>query len=87
MAKIERVPGVTYQVLVPNMKGLQRALPIKPDGVHLMMSVTECHNRANANRSIDESLKEFEQMVPAALEAGVRPEAGMAVRLRLPLRG
>src|SRR5512142_1680734 len=29
-SKIDRVPGVEYRVLVPNMKGLQRALPFKP---------------------------------------------------------
>jgi len=87
MAGISRVPGVRYQVLVPNMKGLQRALPLKPDGVHLMMSATESHNRANGNRSIDESMREFEAMVPVALAAGIEVEAGMACVFGCPFEG
>ncbi len=87
MAKIDRRPGVKYQVLVPNMRGLQRALPLRPDGIHLMMSVTESHNRSNANRSIDESMREFEQMVPVAQEAGIRVEAGMACVFGCPFEG
>ncbi len=87
MAAIERKPGVRYQVLVPNMRGLQRAIPLKPDGVHLMMSVSESHNRSNANRSIEDSFREFEQMVPVAMQAGIRVEAGMAVVFGCPFEG
>ncbi|HEX2923866.1 MAG TPA: hydroxymethylglutaryl-CoA lyase [Chloroflexota bacterium] len=87
MANIVRAPGVRYQALVPNMRGLQRAIPHKPDGVHLMMSVTESHNRSNGNRSIDESFKEFEQMVPAAQAAGIEVEAGMACVFGCPFEG
>ncbi|HEX9015607.1 MAG TPA: hydroxymethylglutaryl-CoA lyase [Chloroflexota bacterium] len=87
MTGIERAPGVKYQVLVPNMRGMQRAIACRPDGVHLMMSVSESHNRSNGNKSIDESFAEFEQMVPAAIEAGIRPEAGMAVVFGCPFEG
>ncbi len=87
MARIDRVPGVRYQVLVPNLKGLQRALPLNPDGIHLMMSVTESHNRSNANRSIDDSMREFEQMVSVAREVGIRVEAGMACVFGCPFEG
>lgn len=87
MSKIARPPGVSYQVLVPNMRGLQRALSVKPNGVHLMMSVSESHNRANGNRSIDESMREFEQMIPVAREAGLIAEAGMAVVFGCPFEG
>ena len=87
MMGIERQPGVRYQVLVPNMRGLQRAIPCKPDGVHLMMSVSESHNRSNANRSIEDSFREFERMVPVAMEAGIRVEAGMAVVFGCPFEG
>jgi len=87
MAKIDRQPSVAYQVLVPNMKGLQRALAARPNGIHLMMSVTESHNRSNANRSIDESLADFAQMIPLAQEAGVKVEAGMACVFGCPFEG
>ncbi len=87
LARIDRVPGVKYQALVPNLRGMQRALAAKPDRIHLMMSVTESHNRANANRSVEESLKEFEQLVPMALEAGIEPEAGLACVFGCPFEG
>ena len=87
MTSIERVPGVKYQVLVPNVRGMQRAIPCKPDAVHLMMSVSESHNRANGNKSIDESFGEFEQMVPMARDAGIEVEAGMAVVFGCPFEG
>ena len=87
MGRIDRRPGVRYQVLVPNIRGLQRALPFKPDAIHLMMSVTESHNRANANRSVDDSLREFERLVPMAREAGMDVEAGMACVFGCPFEG
>ena len=64
MAKIDRLPGVSYRLLVPNLEGGRRALLLKPDKINLMMSVSESHNRANGNRSIEESLKEFEILGP-----------------------
>ncbi len=87
MAKIDRHPKVEYRVLVPNMRGLQRALAQKPHRVNLMMSATESHNRSNANRSVEESLADFEQMVPVAREAGVEVVGGMACSLGCPFEG
>lgn len=87
MARIDRVPGVKYEVLVPNLKGMQRALGAIPDSVHLMMSVTESHNRANANRSIEESLREFEQLIPLAKAAGIEVEGGLACVFGCPFEG
>ncbi len=49
MSKIDRPPGVSYRVLAPNLRGVQRAISFKPQKINLMMSVTESHNRANAN--------------------------------------
>ena len=56
MTKMERLPGVSYRILAPNLKGVQRSIPLKPDMINLMMSISESHNRSNANRSIAESL-------------------------------
>lgn len=87
MTKIDRVAGVEYRVLVPNMKGLHRALACKPDKVNFMMSATESHNRSNANRSIEESMKDFEQMAVVARDAGVPCTGGMACALGCPFEG
>jgi hydroxymethylglutaryl-CoA lyase len=87
MTKIDRRPDVSYRLLVPNLKGVQRALPLKPDKINLMLSVTESHNRSNANRSIDETLKEFETMVPMILGKGIAVSGGMACGFGCPFEG
>jgi hydroxymethylglutaryl-CoA lyase len=87
MMKIKRLPEVSYRLLVPNLKGVQRALPLKPDKINLMMSVTESHNRSNANRSIDETLKEFETLVAMIREEGIAVSGGMACGFGCPFEG
>ena len=52
--------GVRVQVLVPNAKGLERALEAGVGQVAWVISVSESHNRANVNRSVDESFRAFE---------------------------
>ena len=87
MAGIDRAPGVGYRVLVPNLKGLQRALPHRPSKVNFMMSVTESHNRSNANMSVEDSLAGFAQMVPVARAAGGGVGGGMACSFGCPFEG
>jgi len=87
MAKIERLPGVSYRLLAPNRRGVERALPLKPDKIDLMMSVSESHNRSNANRSLEESLKDFETLVPLILEKGISVSGGMACGFGCPFEG
>ena len=87
MSRIDRLPGVSYRVLAPNLRGVQRAITFKPQKINLMMSVTESHNRANANRSIEESLRDFENLVPLIRDAGIEPSGGMACALGCPFEG
>jgi hydroxymethylglutaryl-CoA lyase len=47
MGRIDRVPGVEYTVLVPNVRGAERAMEVKPDEFNLVMSTSETHNLAN----------------------------------------
>ena len=47
MGRIQRVPGVEYTVLVPNLRGAERALESRADELNLVMSVSETHNLAN----------------------------------------
>ena len=87
MTKIDRLPGVNYRILAPNLKGVQRAVLLKPDAINLMMSVSESHNRSNANRSVEESLREFETVVPMIMDAGISVIGGMACALGCPFEG
>ncbi|ABM38803.1 hydroxymethylglutaryl-CoA lyase [Polaromonas naphthalenivorans] len=47
MGRIRRAPGVEYTVLVPNLRGAERALESRADELNLVMSVSETHNLAN----------------------------------------
>jgi hydroxymethylglutaryl-CoA lyase len=87
MARIERVPDVRYTVLVPNLRGAERAVPMNADGWELMLSVTHSHSRSNANRSTEEALKGMEPVVALAREGGVEVTGSMATALGCPFEG
>ena len=77
LANIKRVADVTYSVLVPNLKGMERAIAThnaqgKIDEINVVMSASETHNRANVNRTCEESFADFALMVKMAREAGIR---------------
>ncbi|HEY7332509.1 MAG TPA: hydroxymethylglutaryl-CoA lyase [Candidatus Limnocylindria bacterium] len=66
MARLERRPGVRYPVLVPNARGLERAVAAEVDAVCLFTAATESYVRHNIGMGIDESLAAF---APVAEEA------------------
>src|SRR6516225_6217549 len=68
LAGIERVPGVVYVALVPNVRGVQNAVATarKPDEVNGVISASETHNRANINRTHEQSLAELPTMIKVA---------------------
>lgn len=57
------LPGLTVAVLVPNIKGAERALELGVHKINYVISVSESHNRANVRRSTDESAADFARMV------------------------
>ena len=69
---IVRRPGVRYPVLVPNERGLDRALEAGVDEVAIFGSATETFAQRNLNRSVAESLEMFAPVAARALDAGVR---------------
>lgn len=68
--RIKRNPDVTYAALVPNMKGLRRALEVDIDEVCIFISASESHNKHNINRSISETLPILESVSKEAKNAG-----------------
>lgn len=87
MSRIDRVPGVRYTVLVPNLRGAERAVPLAADEWELMLSVSEAHSRSNSNRSVGDALKAMEPVVRLARESGVEVRGGMATALGCPFEG
>jgi hydroxymethylglutaryl-CoA lyase len=89
LAKIERPHGVAYSVLIPNERGLERALGQRDrfDEVNLFLSASETHNRKNVNRSIAESLAGLERVITAALAEGLRCEGVISTSFGCPYEG
>lgn len=66
---ITRVPGVTYSALVPNEKGLARALAAGVDETAVFISASETHNQKNINKSIAETFPVLREVVEQSLAA------------------
>ena len=56
MRRIQRVQGVEYTVLVPNLRGAERAFESRADEFNLVMSTSETHNRANLRMDREKSV-------------------------------
>ena len=87
MSRIRRKAGVTYSVLVPNLKGLEGALAAKADEVVVFAAASEAFSQRNINCSIAESIERFRPVVRAALDAGVRVRGAISVALGCPYQG
>lgn len=89
LAGVERPDGVTFSVLIPNERGLERALALRErfDEVNVFVSASETHNRKNVNRSIEESLAGLERTLVGAREAGLRCEGVISTSFGCPYEG
>lgn len=87
MAGIARQPGVRYSVLTPNLKGLEAALPGRPDEIVVFGAASEAFSRRNINCSIEESIERFRPVVQAALAQGIRVRAAVSCAVGCPYQG
>ena len=78
LAGIKRKPGVCYEVLIPNLKGMERALKSGVRDITLVVSASETHNQHNTRMSVAESLSDFKQVVRMARDHGVRVTGSVA---------
>jgi Isopropylmalate/homocitrate/citramalate synthases len=87
MAGIQRRPGVSYPVLVPNEQGYERARAAGADEVAVFTAASEAFNRRNTNASIDESIARFEPVLARARADGVRVRGYVSTVLGCPYQG
>jgi hydroxymethylglutaryl-CoA lyase len=84
------LPGdVEVAVLVPNERGLDDALELRErfHAITCFLSASESHNRANVNRSIEDSLTGLERVVGRAVAEGLRAEGVISVSFGCPYEG
>jgi len=66
MKQIDRVPGVVYVALVPNLRGAERALECRVDELNLVMSASETHNLSNLRMTRAQSRRALTEIIRAA---------------------
>jgi len=86
-AAIRKKPGVRYVALVPNPRGLDRALAARVSDMALFVAATESFSRANINRSIAQSLDDARAVIDGARAAGARVRAYISVAFGCPYEG
>ncbi len=87
MSKIERGPGVVYTVLIPNLKGAERALRVGVDEFNLVMSVSETHNQSNLRMSRADSAKALSDVIRLAHDAKVAVNVSLSTSFGCPMSG
>lgn len=86
MREIDRVPGVVYSALVPNIRGCERALGSRVDEMNLVMSSSESHSLANLRMTPEQSLVQFEEIV-RAVEDSARINVSLSTAFGCPFDG
>lgn len=87
MRGIRRVPGVEYTVLVPNVKGCERALSCDVDEINLVMSASDTHGMANLRMTPEQSLEQFREIIEVTRGSGVFINASLSTAFGCPFEG
>lgn len=71
-AKIKRQPSVGYSALVPNMRGLDSATRAGMKEIAVFMAASQSHNRKNINKSTEDALRTYGEVINEARARGMR---------------
>jgi hydroxymethylglutaryl-CoA lyase len=85
--RIQRKPSIIYSTLVPNEKGLERALASGVEEIAFFVSASETHNQKNVKMSISESLRGFRNIAEKALSNGMRMRGYVVTAFGCPYEG
>jgi hydroxymethylglutaryl-CoA lyase len=87
MNGIDRIEGVRYLALVPNEKGLDRALDCGVDSIALFASASETFSQRNINCSVEESLDRFDPVLTRARQHGLWVRGYISMAFTCPFEG
>ncbi len=87
MTGITQLPTVQYPVLVPNIKGMERALAAGVRAVAVFTAASESFTRHNINATIAESLANFRPVVQLAQQEGVSVRGYISTVFGCPYEG
>ncbi|ATG21443.1 hydroxymethylglutaryl-CoA lyase [Ralstonia pickettii] len=87
MRGIERVPGVVYSALVPNVKGAEGAIECGVEELNLVMSASETHNLANLRMTREQSFNALRDVARLAREAQTGVNISLSCSFGCPMEG
>ena len=87
MKGIDRVPGVEYTVLIPNLKGAERAISVGVDEFNLVMSVSEAHNLANLKMGREDSFNALSSVIQLAHQHQTPVNISLSTSFGCPMSG
>lgn len=84
---INKVPGISYPVLTPNLKGFEAAIAAGAEEVAVFGAASESFTKKNVNCSIEESLTRFQDVMDAAKKAQVKVRGYVSTVVGCPYEG
>jgi hydroxymethylglutaryl-CoA lyase len=84
---VTRKDGVTFSALVPNRRGLDAAVQAGMREIAVFLSASETHNKKNVNKTIADTMKAFEEVVPPARAMGIPVRAYLSTAFGCPYEG
>ena len=84
---IKRIPGVSYPVLTPNMKGFERALEADAKEIAVFSAASEAFTQKNTNCSIEESINRFRPVLDEAKKTNIPVRGYISCVLGCPYQG
>ena len=86
-SRIHRASGTRYPALVPNLKGLERAIAAGVREIAVFTAASETFNRHNINAGVDESIERFRPVVARAREEKIRVRGYVSTAFGCPYTG
>ncbi|WP_418317163.1 hydroxymethylglutaryl-CoA lyase [Piscinibacter sakaiensis] len=87
LREIDRVEGVVYSALVPNVRGAERAVDACTDEFNLVMSATESHNLANLRMTREQSFNGLVEVAAIARNANAAVNVSLSCAFGCPMEG
>lgn len=87
LSKLRRIPGVSYPVLVPNLKGLDAAIMAGAQEIAIFAAASESFSQKNINASISESLIRLRSVAENAISHSIKVRGYVSCVLGCPYEG
>jgi isopropylmalate/homocitrate/citramalate synthase len=85
--RIHQASGVRYPALVPNLRGLERAIAVGIREIAVFTAASETFNQRNIHAGMDESIQRFQPVVARAREEGIRVRGYVSTAFGCPYEG